>query len=85
MKNYQNGKISSNENVPYYEAEYKIENSDRNVKKLRNVYPITTSESPTLKFHIDGDIKGSSIGYKKWNISFQSKKITKFLSVIFKF
>ncbi len=74
MKNYQNGKISSNENVPYYEAEYKIENSDRNVKKLRNVYPITTSESPTLKFHIDGDIKGSSIGYKSGIYLFKAKR-----------
>ncbi|WP_050964039.1 tandem-type lipoprotein, partial [Staphylococcus aureus] len=74
LKNYKNGKISSNENVPYYEAEYKIENSDRNVKKLRNVYPITTSESPTLKFHIDGDIKGSSIGYKKVEYIFSKQK-----------
>ncbi|HCZ0701397.1 TPA: tandem-type lipoprotein [Staphylococcus aureus] len=74
LKKYKNGKISSNENVPYYEAEYKIENSDRNVKKLRNVYPITTSESPTLKFHIDGDIKGSSIGYKKVEYIFSKQK-----------
>ena len=74
LKNYRNGKISSNENVPFYEAEYKMKNSDSNVKKLRDVYPITTSESPTLKFHIDGDIKGSSIGYKKVEYIFSKQK-----------
>ncbi|WP_187396286.1 Csa1 family protein, partial [Staphylococcus aureus] len=35
---------------------------DKNVKKLREVYPITTKKSPVLKLHIDGDIKGSSVG-----------------------
>ncbi|HHO6114827.1 tandem-type lipoprotein [Staphylococcus aureus] len=74
LKNYKNGKISSNENVPFYEAEYKMGNSDSNVKKLRDFYPITTSESPTLKFHIDGDIKGSSIGYKKVEYIFSKQK-----------
>ncbi|SBC58386.1 Tandem lipo protein within Pathogenicity island [Staphylococcus aureus] len=74
LKNYRNGKISSNENVPFYEAEYKMKNSDSNVKKLRDVYPITTSESPTLKLHIDGDIKGSSVGYKKVEYIFSKKK-----------
>ncbi len=59
LKNYQDGSITTNENVPRYEAEYKLNNSDTNVKKLRDIYPITTKKAPILKLHIDGDIKGS--------------------------
>ena len=55
--------ISSTDNVPSYDAEYKMSNTDKNVK-TREVYPITTKKSPVLKLHIDGDIKGSSVGYK---------------------
>ncbi len=73
LKNYQDGSITTNENVPSYEAEFKLNNSDENVKKLREVYPITTKKSPVLKLHIDGDIKGSSIGYK--NIEFNFSKV----------
>ncbi|MBR9485114.1 tandem-type lipoprotein, partial [Staphylococcus aureus] len=46
LKNYQDGSITTNENVPSYEAEFKLNNSDENVKKLRKVYPITTKKSP---------------------------------------
>ncbi|HCX8214820.1 TPA: Csa1 family protein, partial [Staphylococcus aureus] len=74
LKNYKNGRISSNENVPYYEAEYKRNNSDGNVKKLREKYPITTKQSPILKLHIDGDIKGSSVGYKQIEYTFSKEK-----------
>ncbi|MBE2150349.1 tandem-type lipoprotein [Staphylococcus argenteus] len=74
LKNYKNGRISSNENVPYYEAEYKRNNSDGNVKKLREHYPITTKQSPILKLHIDGDIKGSSVGYKQIEYTFSKEK-----------
>ncbi|HHA5698829.1 TPA: tandem-type lipoprotein [Staphylococcus aureus] len=73
LKNYQDGSITTNENVPSYEAEYKLNNSDENVKKLREVYPITTKKSPVLKLHIDGDIKGSSVGYK--NIEYNFSKV----------
>ncbi|HDZ0174437.1 TPA: tandem-type lipoprotein [Staphylococcus aureus] len=69
-----NNKIVLLDKVEDKKLKHKIENSDRNVKKLRNVYPITTSESPTLKFHIDGDIKGSSIGYKKVEYIFSKQK-----------
>ncbi|PZJ84257.1 tandem-type lipoprotein [Staphylococcus aureus] len=73
LKNYQDGSITTNENVPRYEAEYKMSNTDTNVKKLREVYPITTKKSPVLKLHIDGDIKGSSVGYK--NIEYNFSKV----------
>ncbi|HDG5660755.1 TPA: tandem-type lipoprotein [Staphylococcus aureus] len=73
LKNYQDGSITTNENVPSYEAEFKLNNSDENVKKLREVCPITTKKSPVLKLHIDGDIKESSIGYK--NIEFNFSKV----------
>ncbi|SUK31899.1 putative lipoprotein [Staphylococcus aureus] len=33
LKNYKDGSITANENVPSYEAEYKLNNSDENVKK----------------------------------------------------
>ncbi|HII0803164.1 TPA: tandem-type lipoprotein [Staphylococcus aureus] len=74
LKNYQDGSITTNENVPYYEAEYKRNNSDENVKKLREKYPITTKQSPILKLHIDGDIKGSSVGYKQIEYTFSKEK-----------
>lgn len=74
LKNYKNGRISSNLNVPYYEAEYKRNNSDGNVKKLREKYPITTKQSPILKLHIDGDIKGSSVRYKQIEYTFSKEK-----------
>ncbi|HDF6957168.1 TPA: tandem-type lipoprotein [Staphylococcus aureus] len=74
LKNYKNGRITINENVPYYEAEYKINNSDGNVKKLRENYPITAKKSPILKLHIDGDIKGSSVGYKQIEYKFSKDK-----------
>ncbi|HCY4499716.1 TPA: Csa1 family protein, partial [Staphylococcus aureus] len=73
LKNYQDGSITTNENVPSYEAEYKMNNSDTNVKKLRDIYPITTKKAPILKLHIDGDIKGSSVGYK--NIEYNFSKV----------
>ncbi|ULA55784.1 putative lipoprotein [Staphylococcus aureus] len=73
LKNYKNGNISSTDNVPSYDAEYKMSNTDKNVKKLREVYPITTKKSPVLKLHIDGDIKGSSVGYK--NIEYNFSKV----------
>ncbi|NGC70344.1 Csa1 family protein, partial [Staphylococcus aureus] len=63
-----------NENVPSYEAQYKMNNSDKNVKKLREIYPITTNNSPNLKLYIDGDIKGSSVGYKKIEYKFSKVK-----------
>nr|WFO01516.1 Csa1 family protein [Staphylococcus aureus] len=36
LKNYSNGDVSINENVPSYDVEYKMSNKDENVKQLRN-------------------------------------------------
>lgn len=33
LKYYKNGNISSTDNVPSYDAEYKMSNTDKNVKK----------------------------------------------------
>lgn len=52
----------------------KRNNSDGNVKKLREKYPITTKQSPILKLHIDGDIKGSSVRYKQIEYTFSKEK-----------
>ena len=34
FKNYKNGNISSADNVPSFDAEYQISNTDKNVKNL---------------------------------------------------
>ncbi len=74
MKNYKNGDVSINENVPSYDAQYKMSNKDENVKQLRSRYNIPTDKSPNLKMHIDGDLKGSSVGYKKLENEFSKDK-----------
>ncbi|SUK31890.1 staphylococcal tandem lipoprotein [Staphylococcus aureus] len=57
MKNYSNGDVSINENVPSYDVEYKMSNKDENVKQLRNRYSIPNDKAPILKMHIDGGLK----------------------------
>ncbi len=74
MKNYSNGDVSINENVPSYDAKFKMSNKDENVKQLRSRYNIPTDKAPVLKMHIDGDLKGSSVGYKSWKLTFQKVK-----------
>ncbi|HFQ1523693.1 TPA: tandem-type lipoprotein [Staphylococcus aureus] len=81
LKNYSNGDVSINENVPSYDAKFKMSNKDENVKQLRSRYNIPTDKAPVLKMHIDGDLKGSSVGYKKLEIDF-SKGEKSDLSVI---
>ncbi len=71
MKNYNNGDVSINENVPSYDAKFKMSNKDENVKQLRSRYNIPTDKAPVLKMHIDGNLKGSSVGYKSWKLTFQ--------------
>ena len=68
------------ENVPSYDAKFKMSNKDENVKQLRSRYNIPTDKAPVLKMHIDGNLKGSSVGYKV-EIDFQ-KVGKKDLSVI---
>ncbi|HCG2518391.1 TPA: tandem-type lipoprotein Lpl1 [Staphylococcus aureus] len=81
LKKYNNGDVSINENVPSYDVEFKMSNKDENVKRLRSRYNISTEKSPILKMHIDGDLKGSSVGYRKLEIDFSKRENSK-LSVI---
>ncbi|WP_460914347.1 Csa1 family protein, partial [Staphylococcus aureus] len=52
-----------------------------NVKQLRSRYNSPTEKDPILKMHIDGDLKGSSVGYKKLEIEY-SKEENSELSVV---
>ena len=62
--------MSYNPNVPSYSAEYQLSNEDDNVKQLRKKYDIPTKKAPKLILKGDGDLKGSSIGYKEIEFSF---------------
>ncbi len=77
LKSYNNGDVSINS----YDAKFKMSNKDENVKQLRSRYNIPTEKAPILKMHIDGDLKGSSVGYKKLEIDF-SKEENSELSVV---
>ncbi|MGT2596740.1 tandem-type lipoprotein Lpl1 [Staphylococcus aureus] len=79
LRKYNN--VSINENVPSYDVEYKMSNKDEIVKELRSRYNISIEKSPILKMHIDGDLKGSSVGYRKLEIDFSKRENSK-LSVI---
>ncbi|HBG3111860.1 TPA: tandem-type lipoprotein [Staphylococcus aureus] len=81
LKSYNNVDVSINSNVPSYDAKFKMSNKDENVKQLRSRYNIPTDKAPILKMHIDGDLKGSSVGYKKLEIDF-SKEENSELSVV---
>ena len=70
LKNYKNGDISYNPNVPSYSAEYNLENNDYNVKQLRERYDISTKQAPKLLLKGTGDLKGSSIGTKDVEFTF---------------
>ena len=70
LKDYKNGNISYNPNVPSYSTEYDLENSDYNVKQLRERYDIPTKQAPKLLLKGTGDLKGSSIGTKDVEFTF---------------
>ena len=74
LKEYKNGNISYNPNVPSYSAEYDLENSDYNVKQLRERYDIPTKQAPKLLLKGTGDLKGSSIGTKDVEFTFTEGK-----------
>ncbi|WP_305808850.1 tandem-type lipoprotein [Staphylococcus epidermidis] len=74
LKDYKNGNISYNPNVPSYSAEYDLENSDYNVKQLRERYDIPTKQAPKLLLKGTGDLKGSSIGTKDVEFTFTEGK-----------
>ncbi|MCG2388084.1 tandem-type lipoprotein [Staphylococcus epidermidis] len=74
LKDYKNGNISYNPNVPSYSAEYHSSNEDDNVKQLRKRYNIPTKKAPKLILKCDGNLKGSSIGHKHVELSFVRNK-----------
>ncbi|MGN5881999.1 tandem-type lipoprotein [Staphylococcus simulans] len=74
IEEYKNGKISTNFNVPSYEAEYQLDNSDSNVKKIRKFYSVPTKNAPIIKMKSIGKLNESSIGYKKIEYIFSQSK-----------
>ncbi|HHR3539436.1 TPA: tandem-type lipoprotein, partial [Staphylococcus aureus] len=65
FKDFKDGDISYNPNVPSYSANYQLNNDDYNVQQLRKRYDISTKRSPKLKLRGSGDLKGSSVGSKE--------------------
>ena len=74
FKDYKNGDISYNPNVPSYSAKYQLSNDDYNVQQLRKRYDIPTKKAPELLLKGDGDLKGSSIGSKDLEFIFVQNK-----------
>ena len=74
LKDYKDGEISYNPNVPSYSAQYQLNNNDNNVKQLRKRYDIPTNQAPKLLLKGDGDLKGSSVGSKNLEFTFVENK-----------
>ncbi|HCX8908237.1 TPA: tandem-type lipoprotein, partial [Staphylococcus aureus] len=54
FKDFKDGDISYNPNVPSYSANYQLNNDDYNVQQLRKRYDISTKRSPKLKLRGSG-------------------------------
>ncbi|HEI5151335.1 TPA: tandem-type lipoprotein [Staphylococcus aureus] len=74
LMNYKDGDISYNPEVPSYSAQYQLTNDDYNVKQLRKRYDIPTNNAPKLLLKGTGNLKGSSVGYKKIEFTFLENK-----------
>lgn len=74
LKNYKDGEVSYNPEVPIYSAQYQLKNSDYNVEQLRKRYNIPTQKAPKLLLKGSGNLKGSSVGYKDIEFTFVEKK-----------
>ncbi|MBR8866149.1 tandem-type lipoprotein, partial [Staphylococcus aureus] len=74
FKDYKDGDISYNPNVPSYSANYQLNNDDYNVQQLRKRYDISTKRAPELKLRGSGDLKGSSVGSKNLEFTFVENK-----------
>ncbi len=74
IKNYKDGDISYNPNVPSYSAKYQLSNNEYNVQQLRKRYDIPTKKAPKLLLKGDGDLKGSSVGSKNLEFTFIENK-----------
>ncbi|EGS88174.1 hypothetical protein SA21266_2613 [Staphylococcus aureus subsp. aureus 21266] len=72
--NYKDGDISYNPEVPSYSAKYQLTNDDYNVKELHKRYDIPTNNAPKLLLKGIGNLKGSSVGYKKIEFTFLENK-----------
>ncbi|HCY5994195.1 TPA: tandem-type lipoprotein [Staphylococcus aureus] len=74
LSKYKDGDISYNPEAPIYSAKYQLTNNDYNVKQLRKRYDIPTNKAPKLLLKGSGNLKGSSVGYKKNEFTFVEKK-----------
>ncbi|WP_218084474.1 tandem-type lipoprotein [Staphylococcus epidermidis] len=74
LKDYKDGEISYNPNVPSYSAQYQLSNNDYNVQQLRKRNDIPTKKAPKLLLKGDGDLKGSSVGSKNLEFTFVENK-----------
>ncbi|HFV7723783.1 TPA: tandem-type lipoprotein [Staphylococcus aureus] len=74
LSKYKDGDISYNPEAPIYSAKYQLTNNDYNVKQLRKRYDIPTNKAPKLLWKGSGNLKGSSVGYKKIEFTFVEKK-----------
>ncbi|HDG6024438.1 TPA: tandem-type lipoprotein [Staphylococcus aureus] len=74
FKDYKDGDILYNPNVPSYSANYQLNNDDYNVQQLRKRYDISTKRAPELKLRGSGDLKGSSVGSKELEFNFIRNK-----------
>ncbi|HDK3251954.1 TPA: tandem-type lipoprotein, partial [Staphylococcus aureus] len=74
LSKYKDGDISYNPEVPSYSAQYQLTNDDYNVKQLRKRYDIPTNNALKLLLKGTGNLKGSSVGYKKIEFTFLENK-----------
>ncbi|HAY0717433.1 TPA: tandem-type lipoprotein [Staphylococcus aureus] len=74
LSKYKDGDISYNPEAPIYSAKYQLTNNDYNVKQLRKRYDIPTNKAPKLLLKGSGNLKGSSVGYKKIEFTFVEKR-----------
>lgn len=70
LSQYENISKMYNPEVPVYELEYRLTNEEYNVKQLRERYDVSTDKAPILLLKGQGDIDGSSVGYKSIEIRF---------------
>ncbi|EOH98817.1 tandem lipoprotein [Enterococcus moraviensis ATCC BAA-383] len=73
LDTYKNLRKMYNSEVPMYELEYQLTNTDKNVESLREKYDISTEKAPTLLLKGRGDLDGSSVGYKEIEFTFDKK------------
>ncbi len=73
-KNYKDGEVTYNPEVPIHSAQYQLKNSDHNVEQLRKRYNIPTRKVPKLLLKGSGNLKGSSVGYKNIEFTFVGNK-----------